>query len=123
MITVEARCGYCKSIINVRPRRLIASKSGLVFCNRSCKESAQSIEFGLETLQPGHYATGKWGYRKRALKHLGKICNKCGYDKDERMLDVDHKDNNRKNGNLSNLEVLCVWCHALKTRGIDVTEA
>lgn len=120
---VEAKCGFCGNLISVRPRRIVASKSGLVFCNRLCKENAQSVSFGLQSIQPGHYGTGKWGYRKRAFKHLGKICARCGYNKDERMLDVDHKDNNRKNGKLENLQVLCVWCHALKTRGIDVMEA
>lgn len=32
------------------------------------------------------------------------------------MLDVHHIDGNRKNGKADNLEVLCVWCHALETR-------
>ena len=36
----------------------------------------------------------------------------------EDMLDVHHKDSNRKNGTIENLEVLCVWCHALKTRDV-----
>jgi hypothetical protein len=32
------------------------------------------------------------------------------------MLDVDHIDGNRTNHDLSNLQVLCVWDHACKTR-------
>jgi hypothetical protein len=34
------------------------------------------------------------------------------------MLDVHHKDGDRENGSIENLEVLCVWCHALYTRKI-----
>src|SRR5438876_2230962 len=34
------------------------------------------------------------------------------------MLDVDHLDNDRTNNSLDNLRVVCVWCHALKTRGV-----
>jgi hypothetical protein len=37
---------------------------------------------------------------------------------DERMLDVHHKNNDRNDNRLKNLEVLCVWCHALHTRNI-----
>lgn len=42
----------------------------------------------------------------------------CGYHKYEQMLDVDHINSNRKDNKLCNLQVLCVWCHALKTRKI-----
>ena len=35
------------------------------------------------------------------------------------MLDVHHVDGIRQNNHPDNLEVLCVWCHALKTRKID----
>ena len=54
----------------------------------------------------------------RAFRFHGKKCMKCGYDKDERMLDAHHADGDRKNGRKENLQVLCVWCHALKTRSV-----
>lgn len=38
------------------------------------------------------------------------------YESETKMLDVHHRDGNRSNNKLSNLEVLCVWCHALETR-------
>lgn len=57
-------------------------------------------------------------YRVRAMKEYGAFCTQCGYDKDPKMLDVDHIDSNRKNNALENLQVLCVWCHAAKTRGV-----
>jgi len=46
-----------------------------------------------------------------ALKKLGFIdkCKKCGKTKN---LNIHHKDRNRKNNNINNLEVLCSMCHA-----------
>jgi hypothetical protein len=108
----------CGQTFSRKPSNLIA-KSGLFFCSRKCKEAAQSIG-GIKAIQPGHYGTtnGIYGYRERALRHYGSRCQSCGYEKDVRMLDVDHIDSNRSNAALSNLQILCVWCHALKTRGV-----
>lgn len=65
---------------------------------------------------PDHYGDGKADYRSRALKAYGAVCRKCGYGDLQKMLDVDHIDSNRQNNELDNLQVLCVWCHAEKTR-------
>lgn len=46
----------------------------------------------------------------RLLKARGKICEKCGYDKYE-ILQIHHKDKNRSNNNLDNLELICPNCH------------
>lgn len=46
----------------------------------------------------------------RLLKDRGTSCEKCGYDKKE-ILHVHHKDRNRNNNNLSNLELICPNCH------------
>ena len=51
----------------------------------------------------------------RALLKRAKIpvvCSKCGI-KDKRVLSVHHKDRNRKNNDLKNLEWLCRNCHFL----------
>ena len=41
-------------------------------------------------------------------------CEKCGIDlsNDHKFLHMHHKDGNKSNNNLSNLEVLCTGCHA-----------
>ncbi len=53
---------------------------------------------------------------QRAVKHQliaarGQRCERCGYSKTE-ILNVHHKDRNRKNNNLSNLELICPNCHS-----------
>lgn len=95
------------------------AKSGLQFCSRKCKDTAQQIG-GIEAIQPDHYTNEPsiFSYRVYALRHHGKKCQKCSYDQFVDMLDVHHKDGNRDNNTLENLEVLCVWCHAIETRKV-----
>jgi len=109
---ITVTCAQCSTPFSIRARRLKLSKSGLVFCSRLCKERASSYGGHLER------GTGKYSYRERALSEYGSSCNSCGYDTDARMLDVDHVDSDRGNNKISNLRVLCVWCHALKTRQV-----
>lgn len=65
-------------------------------------------------------------YRPMAFKVYGEKCMnaKCPISKilkiKKNMLDVDHI-NGRKvkdRDSIDNLQILCVWCHALKTRGV-----
>lgn len=51
-------------------------------------------------------------YRALALKRKPRVCEYCGVAPSElRRLNVHHKDRNRANNNIENLEVLCVECH------------
>jgi len=59
-----------------------------------------------------NWKNGIQGYRKRAFKRFGKICNRCNI-KEEKVLLVHHKDRDRTNNRLKNLEVLCRNCHTL----------
>ena len=47
----------------------------------------------------------------RLLRLRGQACERCGYDILE-ILQIHHKNRNRKNNNLSNLELICPNCHA-----------
>jgi hypothetical protein len=114
---ISRACATCGKEVLRSPSKLKKSRSGLVFCNRECKQKAQQIG-GISLIQPRHYKDGASEYRKRAFRKFGKVCNQCGYSDYEVMLDVHHLDKNRANNRLGNLEVLCVWCHACKTRGI-----
>lgn len=113
--TVNVKCCWCNKEVIKSPGKL-QSKHGKYFCNRKCKEAAQSLEGGLKEIQPSHYGAGGSSYRERAFKKYGAVCCKCHYDEKRKMLDVDHVDSDRSNNDISNLQVLCVWCHAEKTR-------
>lgn len=47
-------------------------------------------------------------YKRLAFKNLENCCDIC---KSKRKLQVHHKDRNRKNNKLSNLQILCSKCH------------
>ncbi len=51
--------------------------------------------------------------RAMLIQKAGK-CSRCGYKKHPEILQVHHKDRNRRNNNVDNLEVLCPNCHALE---------
>lgn len=88
------------------------SKSGLFFCDRACKDSAQRLG-GIEEIQPPHYNNGKHNYREIAYRTYERKCNKCGYNNHPEILEVHHKDKDTNNNNVANLEVLCPNCHKL----------
>jgi len=117
---IEVECSLCHKKFLKDPCKIKVVKSGLFFCSRNCKDEGQQIDNGITEIWPNHYGDGESSYRIRAFRKYGKKCShkECGYDADERMLDVHHIDSNRQNNKLDNLEVLCVWCHALITRKI-----
>jgi hypothetical protein len=111
--TIIVNCAHCNKEIHKAKSDINGSKSGLLFCNRKCKEAAQKYNV---LIQPSHYGAGESDYRQRALKHYGAECQKCGFDKNPKALDVHHKDQNRANNTIENLEVLCCNCHAIEHR-------
>jgi len=56
-----------------------------------------------------------YAYRQIALRNKPNKCNICGYNTFIKVLEVHHIDGNRKNNELSNLEILCPSCHKLRT--------
>ncbi len=105
-------CYTCSTSFYRRPSKLKSSKSGYTFCSRKCKEHAQSIYTGLnlKAIQPSHFGNSI-DYRALAFSQLGNSCNRCGYSKYLCILEVHHKDTNRNNNNIENLEILCPTCH------------
>ena len=105
-------CAWCQKPFYKRPSAQRYSKSGLYFCSREHKDQAQNID-GLKLLHLPHYGTGNGGssYRERALKRQENKCEKCGYSKYIEVLQVHHKDRDRKNNIQTNLSILCPTCH------------
>ena len=108
--TPNCKCAQCDKPLYRNNTKLKASKSGLMFCNRKCKEQAQRIG-GIEAIQPSHY-NSTTSYRAIAFRAYPNECNVCGYSKCSAALEVHHKDRDRNNNSLPNLVILCRNCHA-----------
>jgi hypothetical protein len=116
----QLTCKYCHKQFERRAGNQQA-KTGHYFCSRACKDAAQGID-GIQNFSVPLAKDGVRAYRTRAIKYYGAKCSICGYCEHPKMLDVDHIDSDRSNNKLDNLQVLCVWCHALKTRGVPYHE-
>jgi len=114
----EFNCKYCKKKVIRTPSIIAKSKSGYFFCSRSC-----SMAWKNSVLKSGnnHYlwAGGSATYRVRLMRKGGKIiCSRCGIE-DVRVLDAHHKDSDRQNNVVENLEWLCKNCHFLAHHATD----
>jgi hypothetical protein len=109
----NATCANC-GILFYRKKNL--SKSGLHFCCRKHKDESQRIG-GIEAIMPDHYGTGQRSYRDLALLNKPAICERCGWNKNIAGIVIHHKDRDRTNNKIENLEVLCACCHAIEHLG------
>ena len=75
------------------------------YCSKSCVSKASK-----EIFKPSFTTVRKAMIRRELINH----CNRCGYNIEPRILGVHHKDRNRNNNDMSNLEVLCPNCHSLE---------
>ncbi len=111
----NVQCYQCSKVFYRNKSKQSVSKSGLQFCSRQCKEYAQSLEGGVVEIQPAHYntGTGESTYRVRALRMYPSVCMRCDWDEVPVLLQVHHRDHNRKNNDPTNWEILCPYCHAM----------
>lgn len=115
-IWVELNCANCNKVFKRRKNHLTNSKSGLYFCDRKCKEFAQSLKGGLKAIQPSHYGTAGIDYRSLFAEHE-LVCKRCGYNEFRSCVDIHHIDEDRNNNDKSNLIPLCCNCHLGLHRG------
>jgi len=106
-------CVYCGKPFYKSLSKFANSKSGLFFCCRKHKDLAQRIG-GIAEIQPPHYKSGKYSYRKIAFRAHPHKCNRCGWDKHKGVLIVHHVDRDRSNNDPSNLEITCPTCHGVE---------
>jgi len=105
--TIIVNCDHCGTQINKSTSQQRNSKTGLFFCNNLCKNKylAKNKRWQKDNIYSHHK-------RKDVLyEKVNNTCQKCGYNKDKRMLDIHHYDHNHQNNKCNNLRVLCVWCH------------
>ncbi len=104
---IELLCKFCNKKFHVIP-----SQKWRKTCSYNCRNNylwAQK-EYK-EHMSLVHTEHGENNYRQKALKFYGKVCQKC--NKKNGFFDVHHKDGNRRNNIISNLQVLCKSCHLI----------
>ena len=103
-------CDYCgKEYLRTRSK----NKTKLHFCCRACKDAAQRLASGekFAEIRPDHYGVGHTVYRDSAFTVYPHKCAICGWSEDDDILEVHHIDENRGNGDINNLIILCPTCH------------
>jgi 5-methylcytosine-specific restriction endonuclease McrA len=79
-----------------------------VTCSRACSNT-----YFRSGKNNGNFVDGASNYRVKAFKHYSPICVRCGFS-NILALEVHHKDKNRQNNDLENLEILCANCHTIE---------
>lgn len=104
-------CFVCNKEVYKRPKALKGSKSGKLFCTKSCQTKWRNAEFVDE--KHANWKGGLHAYRRMMLQsNKNQICTLCK-TQDKRVLAVHHVDENRKNNTIENLQWLCHNCHHL----------
>jgi len=98
----EAPCVICgKPILSGLNRKT---------CSRSCANKHRAgIQYKIHS--PRDKVKNQRSLKIRLLNLRGKNCERCGYGKLE-ILQVHHKNKNREDSELENLELICPNCHA-----------
>jgi 5-methylcytosine-specific restriction endonuclease McrA len=110
------KCSKCGKTIYKRPSDLKKSKTGNIYCSKTCAVSNNNSIFRQGENHPNYKKDPTVRtYRKRKFKVNEAKCENCGID-DKRVLEVHHKDKNRDNNNLDNLQILCANCHLIQHR-------
>lgn len=135
----NTKCAVCEKPIYRRPQQIKENK-GRVFCGQicygsSCRKEAPCIVCGKLILSglnkktcsrgcsnknrvgiiykinsPRDNVKSQQSLKISLSKERGIHCERCGYDK-FKILQVHHKNRDRSNNNLSNLELICPNCH------------
>lgn len=97
----EHPCVICKS-------QILASAHKKT-CSRSCANKHRAgIKYKIG--RPKDKAMHQRALKIRLLQQRDSSCERCRYNKRE-ILHVHHKDRNRNNNDLENLELICPNCH------------
>ena len=104
VLTDSKKCEECNKSFTESPSRLKKRR----FCSCKCWRVNWAKSYNKTGEQHTRYKNGSGLYREKALSFYGKKCNQC---ESTFNIEVHHKDQNRKNNDIHNLEVLCFKCH------------
>jgi 5-methylcytosine-specific restriction endonuclease McrA len=99
----EVECSYCHKRFKRLKSELTSNKSGYVYCSKECGNRHKN-----EIVTMWNNGSN---YRRNAFNIYPHECAICGWDEDERVLEVHHLDEDRKHNNIENLRILCPICH------------
>jgi hypothetical protein len=116
---LSLNCHACGKEVVKKQSEVKKSKSGFVYCSHSCARAVNDFSQIFKGENHPNYTNGKASYRKFAFEHYGILCSVCGYDIEE-VLEVHHRDSNRENNVIENLDVLCPTHHTEYDRGIRI---
>jgi len=135
----NTKCSICNKLIYRRPAEL-QKNNGRVFCGMACyglscrkenpclvcgkpilaglnkktcsRSCANKHRIGIQYKinRPRDKVFSERALKNRLLKDRGKKCERCGFDKFE-ILQTHHRDKNKNNNELYNLELICPNCH------------
>lgn len=111
------KCAYCGKEIWKTMSEINNSKSGNVFCSRSCATSLNNSLYKTKENHPNYINGSSFRYREDAFKVYEHKCLVCGWNEDKRILEAHHIDENHSNNNIHNLCLLCPTCHRKITLG------
>ena len=106
---IKYECKNCGKDIYALKRKSGSRK----YCSNTCKIYALAKSKKERFKNKGVW--GQWGNYKEAkkwYKEIYKACQICGYSKNLNILELHHKDRNRKNNTRNNLMLVCPNCHS-----------
>ena len=99
-------CAWCGKKIYRSKYQIEHNKTNFFYCSRTCG----NLHKNALREESGEF-DGSKNYRKKAFNNYPHECKVCGWNEDERILEVHHIDGNRENNNIDNLCILCPTCH------------
>lgn len=113
--TIHYKCDECGKDSSSKPSKY--GKAENHFCSKQCANTFR----GRLNRGKNHplFRTGVSSYRKRAFEFYGERCTVpgCGYCTKE-VLEVHHRDGDRRNNTVENLDVMCPTHHVEYEVGI-----
>jgi len=90
--------------------KLILAGHNKKTCSRGCANKHRAgIKYKMN--RPRDKVKTQRALKIRLLKSRGKKCERCGFE-EYQILQVHHKDKDKNNNKLDNLEILCPNCHS-----------